>query len=111
MKAAAEFDFLESTSSSTSKGTGGVKAASVASAKSRRQAEPQPLLNSLITICGAICPLKGRQLSKGRVDSLNRSKQRHIHPQAHPNKSQSLKRKNLPLQQPEEIENGLFIEA
>lgn len=66
MKAAAEFDFLESTSSSMSKGSGGIKAASAASAKSRWQAEPQLLLNSSLTICGAICPLKGTQLGKER---------------------------------------------
>lgn len=38
------------------KGIGGVKAVSVTPSQSRWQAEPQPLLNSPFTICGATCP-------------------------------------------------------
>lgn len=50
------------------------------------------------------------QKGKGKVGSLDRYKQMPIHPQSQPSNSQNLKRKNLPLQQLEKIENGLFIE-
>jgi len=68
MKVAVEPDFLEPISPfCTHKGTGGVKAVSAAPAQSRWQAEPQPLLKTPITICGAIRPrLKGRRLNKER---------------------------------------------
>lgn len=86
---------------------------SVTPAQSRRQVEHQLLLNSPFTICGATCPPQmGGQLrkEKGKVDSLSRHKQLPIHPQFQPSNSQNLKRKNLPQQQLEKTENGLFIE-
>lgn len=111
MKAAAESDFLKSISPPCMhKDTGGVKAVSVDLVQSRWRAEPQPLLNFLLlSVELAVLFWKaGDSARNGESCCLD---QIQVKAQSQPSNSQSLKRKNLPLQQLEEIENGLFIEV